>query len=97
MNILIGIKNNNSALAGIAQWIERELQTEGLLVRFPIRAHAWVAGPGPQWGPHEKQPHVDISLSFSLPSPLSKNKYKKSLKKNNNSKFSDHFAKKAMC
>ena len=81
MNTLIDIKSNNSALAGIAQWIERELQTEGLLVRFPIRAHAWVAGPGPQWGPHEKQPHVDISLSFSLPSPLSKNKYKKSLKK----------------
>ena len=30
--------------------------------------------PHPQWGPHERQPHIDISLSFSFPSPLSKNK-----------------------
>ena len=65
------------ALAGVAQWIERRLQTKGLPVRFPVRAHAWVAAPGPQWGPHERQPHIDVSLSFSLPSPLSENKLKK--------------------
>ena len=26
------------------------LQTERLLVRFPVRAHAWVAGQVPGWG-----------------------------------------------
>ena len=62
------------ALAGVAQWIERGLQTKKLPVRFPVRAHVWVAGPGPHWGPHERQPHIDVSLSFSLPSPLSENK-----------------------
>ena len=32
-------------------------------------------GPGPQWGPCERQPHIDVSLPFFLPSfPLSKNK-----------------------
>ena len=70
----VKLKNEYSALAGVTQWIERGLQTKGLLVRFPVRAHAWVAGPRPQWGPHERQPHIDISLSFSLPSPLSENK-----------------------
>ena len=29
------------ALAGVAQWIERGLQTKGSLVRFPVRALAW--------------------------------------------------------
>ena len=24
-------------------------------------------GPGPQWGPHERQPHVDVSLPLFLP------------------------------
>ena len=55
------------ALAGGAQRTERGLQTKGLPV----------CGPGPQSGPSERQPHVDVSLplfSFSLPSPLSKNK-----------------------
>ena len=29
---------------------------------------------GSQWGPRERQPHTDVSLPFSLPSPLSKEK-----------------------
>ena len=29
------------ALAGVAQWTE---QTNGSLVQFPVRAHAWVVG-----------------------------------------------------
>ena len=32
-------------------------------------------------GTRERQPHIDVSLPFSLPSPLSKNKYIKSFKK----------------
>ena len=73
-NVTEWIKKHELALAGVAQWVECGLQTKGLPVRFPVRAHAWVAAPGPQWGPHERQPHIDISLFFSLPSPLSKNK-----------------------
>ena len=29
--------------------------------------------PGPQYGARKRQPHIDISLSFSFSSPLSKN------------------------
>ena len=53
------------------------LQTEGLLVRYLVRAHAWVAGQVPSWG-HAGGNHtlMFFSLSFSLPSPLLKiNKY----------------------
>ena len=32
------------ALAGVAQWIECWPATKGSLVRFPVMAHAWVAG-----------------------------------------------------
>ena len=41
------------ALAGVAQWIEGRpagLRTKGSLVRFPVRAYAWVAGQVPGWG-----------------------------------------------
>ena len=30
----------HTALAGVAQWVERGLQTSGSLVRFPVRAYA---------------------------------------------------------
>ena len=46
------------------------LQTEGSLVQFPVRAHAWVVGQVPSAG-HRKGNHtlMCLSLSFSLPSP----------------------------
>ena len=56
-------------LAGIAQWIEHGLQTKVLLVPFAVQALG--CGPGPQWGPRERQPHIDISLSLSPSLPLS--------------------------
>ena len=50
-------------------------------VQFPVRAHAWVAA----WflvGVHAKGNRwVFLSLSLALPSPLSKNKEIKSLKR----------------
>ena len=51
------------------------LKTKGLPVRSPVRAHAWVAGQVPSWG-HARGDYtlMFLSLSFSLPSPLSKNK-----------------------
>ena len=59
------------------------LQTKGLPVWFPVRAHAWVVGQVPSRG-HVESNHtlMFLSLSFSLPSPLSKNKLIKSLKNN---------------
>ena len=38
------------------------LQVKKTLARFPIRAHAWVAGQAPGWGAHERQP-IDVSLT----------------------------------
>ena len=38
------------ALAGVAQWIELGLGTKGSLVRFTVRARAWVAGQVPRMG-----------------------------------------------
>ena len=63
------------ALAGVAQWIEHRLPTKGLPVQFPVRACAWVAGQVPNEG-HMRGNHtlMFLSLSVSLPSPLSKNK-----------------------
>ena len=65
----------NSALAGVAQWIECRLQTKESLVWFPVRAHAWVPG----WvssGGQVRANHTLMfcSMSFSLPPPFSKNK-----------------------
>ena len=67
------------ALAGVAQWIERGLRTKGSLVQFPVGSHAWIAGQVPSGG-HVRGNHtlMFLSLSFSLPSPLSKNLKKKS-------------------
>ena len=51
------------------------LQTKGLLVPFPVRAHAWVMGQVPS-GRHVRGNYtlMFLSLAFSFPSPLSKNK-----------------------
>ena len=62
----------------MAQWIECGLRTKGSPVQFPVRAHAWVVGQVPSGG-HVRSNHTLMYLS--LPCPLSKNKYIKSLKK----------------
>ena len=53
------------------------LRIKGLVVQFPVRAHAWVVGQVSSRGARERQPYIDVSLSlsFSFPSPLSNNKY----------------------
>ena len=68
-----------SSLAGVAQWIERRPANHGIVVRFPVRARAWVAGLLPSRG-RVKGNHTLMfpSPSFSFPSPLSENKYIKS-------------------
>ena len=66
-------------------WLSRlstSLWTKGSPVRFPVRAHAWVAGQVPSVR-HMRGSYtlMFLSLYFSSPSPLSKNKKIKSLKK----------------
>ena len=55
--------------------LNTKLQTKQSLVLFPVRAHAWVAGQVPCRGSvRSNHTLMFLSLSFSLPSPLSKNK-----------------------
>ena len=55
--------------------LSASLQTKGLQVLFPVRAHAWVVGQVPSRGcSRGNHTLMHLSLSFSLPSPLSKNK-----------------------
>ena len=70
------------ALAGVAQCIEHGLWIKVFSVWFPIGAHAWVVGQVPSGG-NVRGNHtlMFLSLSFSLTSPLSKNKKKKTFKK----------------
>ena len=68
------IKMATEALASAAQWIERGLWTKGSPVRFPVRAHAWVAGQVPSRGCVRGNHTLMFLSSFSLLSPLSKNK-----------------------
>ena len=65
----------SGVLDGVAQWIECGLRTKGSPVWFPVRAHAWVVGQLSSGG-HMRGNHtlMFLSLSFSFPSPLSKNK-----------------------
>ena len=50
------------------------LQSKGSLVWFSVRAHAWVSGQVPSAGAHERQPHIDVFLSPSLPLSVKINK-----------------------
>ena len=61
-------------MAGVTQWIERWPVNQRATGSIPSEGTCLGGGLGPQWGPRERQPHIDVSL------PLSKNKYKKSLK-----------------
>ena len=54
--------------------LSTKLRTKGSPVLFPVRAQAWVAGQVPSRG-RARSNHTWMFLpSFSLPSPLSKNK-----------------------
>ena len=62
------------ALADIAQWIEYGLVNQRVASSIPSQGTCLGCGPGPQLGMHERQPHTDVSLPLSFPSPLSINK-----------------------
>ena len=68
------IKVKNAALAGVAQWFECWTLKERVASSIPSQSTSLGCSPGPQQGEHDRQPHIDVSLPLSLPSPLSKNK-----------------------
>ena len=69
-------KNNNSSCwCGSVSGLSAGQQSKGSLVRFPVRAHAWVSGQVPSTGcTRGNHTLMFLSLSFSLPSPLKINK-----------------------
>ena len=69
-------------LAGVAQWIEHWIAKRRVTGLIASQGTCLGFGPGPQQGAHKRQSCIDVSLPlFSLPSPVSKNKQIKSLKK----------------
>ena len=65
-------KNYQLSLAGLAHQpsgLSAGLQTKGSLVRFLVRAHAWVADQVPSWGrARGNSILMFLSFSFSFPS-----------------------------
>ena len=58
------------ALASVAQWIERGPANQRVAGSIPGQGTCLGCGPGPQEGECERQPHIDVSLPLSFPSPL---------------------------
>ena len=52
----------NGALAGVAQWIEHGPVNQRVTDSIPSQDTCLSCRPGPQWGMHERQPHIDVSL-----------------------------------
>ena len=70
---MVGLKQNQT---GVAQWIECQPTNQRIVVRFPVRAHTWVAGQDPSRGcVRGNHTLMFLSLSFSsLPLFLKINK-----------------------
>ena len=72
---LLNNKIQYSALAGVAQWIEHQPANQSVTGLIPSQGTCLGCRPGPSWGcTRGKHTLMFLSLSFSLPSPLSKNK-----------------------
>ena len=61
------LKYYKRALAGVAQWVEHGPVDQRVTGSIPRQSTCPGCGSGPQWGVHERQPHIDVSLFFSLP------------------------------
>ena len=58
-----------AALAGVAQWIEHWPADQKVASSITSQGACLGCGPGSQWGVHERQPHIDGSLSLLPPFP----------------------------
>ena len=67
-------KKWSPTLIGVAQLVGHSSAKCKATGKVPWLTHACVAGQVPGWGHARGSPSVFLSLSFSLPSPLSKNK-----------------------
>ena len=54
------------ALAGVVRWIEHRPENKMVAGSIPSQGTCLGCGPGPQWGAHERQPHIDVSLPLFL-------------------------------
>ena len=59
-----------TALAGVAQGSECQSANQKVAGSIPSQGTCLGCRSGPQLGVCKRQPHIDISLPFSLPSPL---------------------------
>ena len=70
--ILYPLKSSHLPLAGVAQWIEHWPANQRVAGSIPSQGTCLGCRPGLQWVTQDRQPHIDVSLLLSLPSPLSK-------------------------
>ena len=63
----ISSKEPDSALAGVAQWIELQTANQRVAGLIPSQGTCLGCGPGPQEGAPKRQPHIDVSLPLFLP------------------------------
>ena len=68
------LNTNIPALSGVDQWIECRPANQGVAGSIPSQGTCLGCGLGAWWRACERQPHIDVSLPFSFPSSLSKNK-----------------------
>ena len=68
-------KNETSALAGVAWWIECQPANHKVADSIPRQGTCLGCRPGPQQGAQDWQPHTDVSLPLLLPLFPSKNKF----------------------
>ena len=54
--------DGNIALAGVAQWVERQPANQRVTSSIPNQGTCLGCGPGPQLGVLKRQPHIDVSL-----------------------------------
>ena len=76
------MRDSGPSLAAVAQWIECQPVNQKITGLIASQGTCLACGLGPQLGACERQPHTDISLPLSFPSPPSLKINTITLKKN---------------
>ena len=71
-SFLVLTLKNESAPAGVSQWTECQPVNQRVTGSIPSQGTCLGCRPGPWWRVHKRQPQVDVFLSLSLLSLLSK-------------------------